>query len=247
LQAGGVTGAEALIRWVHPERGFMPPDRFVPFAEQTGFITQLTRWVLRKALAQCASWWRQGRALNIAINLSARDLHTPDLVEYIHQTMQELGVKSHWITLEVTESAVMDDPAHALATLEALHKMGIRIAIDDFGTGYSSFAYLKKMPVDEIKIDKSFVMGMINEKDDATIVRSVIDLSHNLGLKVTAEGTENDDVVRALAALGCDLSQGYHWSRPLAAEHFEEWLDRYVHQVRPALVAHGKDETKKTS
>ena len=238
LASGGVIGAEVLVRWNHPERGFMPPDQFIPFAEQTGFITQITRWVLRNALEQCGIWHRQGRTLNIAVNLSARDLHTPDLANYIERQMIELAVKPEWITLEVTESAVMSDPARALATLEALHKMGIHLSIDDFGTGYSSFAYLKKMPVDEIKIDKSFVMGMLTDGDDATIVRTVIDLGHNLGLKVTAEGSENEGVLRALAALKCDLAQGYHISRPLPFEKFETWLDQYVHEVKPALVIH---------
>ena len=152
--------------------------------------------------------------------------------------MTELAVKPEWITLEVTESAVMSEPTRALATLEALHKMGIHLSIDDFGTGYSSFSYLKKMPVDEIKIDKSFVIGMLTDSDDATIVRTVIDLGHNLGLKVTAEGTENEGVLRALAALKCDLAQGYHVSRPLPSEKFESWLDQYIREVKPSLVLH---------
>ena len=238
LATGNVTGAEALVRWNHPERGFMPPDQFIPFAEQTGFITQITRWVLRNAFEQCSAWRRQGRTLNLAVNLSARDLHTLDLVNYIQQQMTEHAVRPEWITLEVTESAVMNDPPRALATLEALHKMGIQLSIDDFGTGYSSFSYLKKMPVDEIKIDKSFVIGMLIDADDATIVRTVIDLGHNLGLKVTAEGTENEGVLRALAVLKCDLAQGYHISRPLPPEKFEAWLDQYVREVKPALVLH---------
>ena len=238
LATGNVIGAEALLRWNHPERGFMPPDQFIPFAEQTGFITQITRWVLRNAFEQCSAWRRQGRTLNLAVNLSARDLHTPDLVNYIQQQMTEHAVRPEWITLEVTESAVMNDPPRALATLEALHKMGIQLSIDDFGTGYSSFSYLKKMPVDEIKIDKSFVIGMLTDADDATIVRTVIDLGHNLGLKVTAEGTENEGVLRALAVLKCDLAQGYHISRPLPPEKFEAWLDQYVREVKPALVLH---------
>lgn len=238
LATGNVIGAEALLRWNHPERGFMPPDQFIPFAEQTGFITQITRWVLRNAFEQCSAWRRQGRTLNLAVNLSARDLHTPDLVNYIQQQMTEHAVRPEWITLEVTESAVMNDPPRALATLEALHKMGIQLSIDDFGTGYSSFSYLKKMPVDEIKIDKSFVIGMLTDADDATIVRTVIDLGHNLGLKVTAEGTENEGVLRALAVLKCDLAQGYHISRPLPPEKFETWLDQYVREVKPALVLH---------
>ena len=238
LNSGNVIGAEALVRWNHPERGFMSPDQFIPFAEQTGFITQITRWVLRSALEQCGTWRRQGRTLNIAVNLSARDLHTADLAGYVNWLMSEFAVKPEWITLEVTESAVMSEPTRALATLEALHKMGIHLSIDDFGTGYSSFSYLKKMPVDEIKIDKSFVIGMLTDADDATIVRTVIDLGHNLGLKVTAEGTENEGVLRTLAALKCDLAQGYHISRPLPPEKFESWLDQYVREVKPALVLH---------
>jgi diguanylate cyclase (GGDEF)-like protein len=238
LSTGAVSGAEVLLRWNHPDRGFLPPDQFIPFAEQTGFITEITRWVLRHAIEQCGIWRRQGRALNLAINLSARDLHMAELVPYIERQLAELAVKPDWLTLEVTESAVMSDPQRALATLESLHKMGIALSIDDFGTGYSSFSYLKKMPVDEIKIDRSFVMGLLTDNGDATIVRSIIDLGHNLGLKVTAEGTENEGVLRALAGLKCDLAQGYHISRPLPCEKFESWLDRYIHDVKPTLVVH---------
>ncbi len=238
LASGAVIGAEALVRWNHPAHGFMPPDQFIPFAEQTGFITQITRWVLRNALEQCGDWRRQGRTINIAVNLSARDLHAHDLANYIERLMTELAVKAEWITLEVTESAVMNEPARALATLETLHRMGIGLSIDDFGTGYSSFSYLKKMPVDEIKIDKSFVMGMLTDSGDATIVRSVIDLGHNMGLKVTAEGTENEGVLRALAVLKCDLAQGYHLSRPLSVDKFESWLEQYVREIKPSLVVH---------
>ncbi len=241
LLTGEVNGAEALVRWTHPDRGFLPPDQFIPFAEQTGFITQITRWVLKAAFAQCAEWWRQGRALNIAVNLSARDLHAPGLVDYVRDQLKEHGVQPEWVTLEVTESAVMSDAARALETLEVLHKMGLLLAIDDFGTGYSSFAYLKKMPVDELKIDKSFVMDMILDRDDAAIVRSVIDLSHNMGLKVTAEGAENDAIIQSLVSLNCDLAQGYHWTPPLGQGEFELWLDQYSHQRRSSLSEHASE------
>jgi diguanylate cyclase (GGDEF)-like protein len=237
IASGSVLGVEVLLRWVHPVRGFVPPDQFIPYAEQTGFITQITRWVLARSFAQCAEWRRLGRALNVAVNLSARDLHAPGLVEYVQQQLEEHGVNPEWVTLEVTESAVMNDAAHALATLQRLHAMDLKLSIDDFGTGYSSFAYLKKMPVDELKIDRSFVKDMISERDDASIVRAVIELSHSLGLKVTAEGTENQEVVDALASMHCDLAQGYHWSRPLAKAQFEQWHDGYaVRETKEAVV-----------
>jgi diguanylate cyclase (GGDEF)-like protein len=236
VQTGGVTGAEVLIRWIHPTRGFVAPDQFIPYAEQTGFITQITRWVLSRAFVQCATWWRTGRALNIAVNLSARDLQAPGLVDFIKGLLDEHAVNPNWITLEVTESAVMNDAAHALKTLQELHDMGLKLSIDDFGTGYSSFAYLKKMPVDELKIDRSFVKDMITDRDDASIVRAVIELSHSLGLKVTAEGAENQAVVAALSAMSCDLAQGYFWTRPLPMQQFEQWLDLHATQTRPALV-----------
>jgi diguanylate cyclase (GGDEF)-like protein len=215
---------EALVRWIHPERGFIPPDHFIPFAEQTGYIKVLSRWVINEALRQCAAWHAEGLEISVSINISARDLLHAELPEYFERLMNNYQISAHWIWIEITESAVMDDPVNAMITLDRLHDLGLRLSIDDFGTGYSSLAYLKRLPVDEIKIDKSFVMNMSDDKDDMVIVRSTIDLGHNMGLKVVAEGVENEDVMRQLVALSCDLVQGYHVSRPLPAAKFTEWL-----------------------
>jgi len=218
---------EALVRWIHPERGFIPPDHFIPFAEQTGYIKVLTRWVVSEAVRQVALWRSDGLEISVSINISARDLLQSDLPEMFERVMQQYHVSPEWIWIEITESAVMDDPVTALATLEHLHQLGLRLSIDDFGTGYSSLAYLKRLPVDEIKIDKSFVMGMTDDKDDEVIVRSTIDLGHNMGLKVVAEGVETEAVMLQLGALKCDLVQGYHVSRPLPAAQFSAWLSQW--------------------
>ena len=224
LATGSVKYAEALVRWQHPQRGFVPPDQFIPFAEKTGYVKAITRWVIDRALAQCAQWQAQGLMINVSINISARDLLNPELADFFLASMQTHGVPPQRLWLEITESAIMEDPQFALETLERLHAMGLTLSIDDFGTGYSSLAYLKKLPVDELKIDKSFVMGMVGDKDDATIVRSTIDLAHNMGLKVVAEGVESSEILELLRDLGCDLAQGYFISRPLPADRFEQWL-----------------------
>ena len=218
---------EALVRWVHPERGFIPPDQFIPFAEQTGYIKVLTRWVVNQAMRQVAAWRSAGIEVSVSVNVSARDLLQADLLDMFERVMALHQVLPEWIWIEITESAVMDDPVTALATLEKLHKRGLRLSIDDFGTGYSSLAYLKRLPVGELKIDKSFVMGMMDDKDDEIIVRSTIDLGHNMGLKVVAEGVETEAVMLRLGALKCDLVQGYYVSRPLPAAQFSDWLSTW--------------------
>ena len=215
---------EALVRWDHPTRGFIAPDQFIPFAEQTGYIKTISRWVANRAIEQCASWHRQGIELAVSINVSARELIQSTLPDTFSALLEKHGVAPEWIWIEITESAIMDDPNHAIETLDRLHALGIRLSIDDFGTGYSSLSYLKRMPVDEIKIDKSFVMGMVEHKDDETIVRSTIDLGHNMGLKVVAEGVETLEVMTQLKALQCDLVQGFHLSRPLPPAKLEAWL-----------------------
>ncbi|MCZ2498477.1 EAL domain-containing protein [Xylophilus sp. Kf1] len=224
LASGEVHHAEALVRWDHATRGFVAPDRFIPFAEQTGYIKAITRWVARTVVAQSAAWRAQGIDLQVSINVSARDLLGTELPEYFRDLLAEFDVDPSMIWIEITESAVMDDPAHALSTLEKLNAMGLRLSIDDFGTGYSSLAYLKRMPVDEIKIDKSFVMGMTQDRDDEVIVRSTIDLGHNMGLKVVAEGVENEEILAKLREWNCDMAQGYLLSRPLPAEKLVDWL-----------------------
>jgi len=236
LASGDVRAVEALVRWEHATRGFIAPDRFIPFAEQTGYIKAITRWVAGHAIAQCADWQARGMPLAVSINVSARDLLVPELADTFAALLREHRLDPAWVWIEITESAVMDDPAHALTTLERLHGLGLRLSIDDFGTGYSSLAYLKRMPVDEIKIDRSFVMGMAEDRDDETIVRSTIDLGHNMGLKVVAEGVENQQVLERLRELGCDLVQGYLLSRPLSPQQLEAWLPQWRKRSAPLLM-----------
>jgi diguanylate cyclase (GGDEF)-like protein len=223
MRNGRLCGAEALVRWQHPTRGLIPPNDFIALAEQTGLIKALTEWVLETALRQCALWHREGLAVPVAINLSARNLHEPTLVEKIQALLTTLDAQANWLEIEITESAIMDDPESALATLTRLSDMGIALSIDDFGTGYSSLGYLKKLPVDAVKIDKSFVQDMLTDSDSAAIVRSTINLAHELDMKVVAEGIEKQAVWVQLTTLHCDIAQGYHISKPLPADTFTAW------------------------
>lgn len=224
LKSGCVVSAEALARWHHPQQGLIMPDKFIPLAERTGLIRPLTQWGLNAALQQCASWREAGLNLGVAVNLSARNLPEPQLAENITQMLENWGVPPDWLELEITESAIMTDPVRALNILTRLDSMGVRLVIDDFGTGYSSLSYLKKLPVDTIKIDKSFVISMASDKNDEVIVRSTIDLAHNLGLKVVAEGVERREAWEMLNELGCDMAQGYYISQALAPAEFSAWL-----------------------
>ncbi len=215
---------EALVRWQHPSRGLVPPIEFIPFAEQTGYIRAITQWVLARAIAQCAAWRADGLPMNVSINISARDLMDGELPERFSALLAEHGCAARWISLEITESAILDDPGHAIETLHRLHALGCKIAIDDYGTGYSSLAYLRRLPLNELKIDKSFVMGMVNDASDAVIVRSTIDLAHNMGLVVVAEGVEDEATLERLRALGCDIVQGFLLSRPMMADEVAAWM-----------------------
>jgi diguanylate cyclase (GGDEF)-like protein len=235
LQTGKVVGVEALVRWLHPERGNVFPDEFIPFAEQTGFIRVLTHWVLDQSAALCRDLSRQGIDLKISVNLSTRDLHDQDLPIKFNDILLRHQVAAESFCLEITESAIMEDPVRAQQTLERLYAMGVDLSIDDFGTGYSSLAYLKRMPVDELKIDKSFVLNMEADIGDTKIVRSTIDLGHNMGLRVVAEGIESEAVWRLLDALGCDEGQGYFMSRPIPGDKLVEWISTWVPPVRLAL------------
>jgi diguanylate cyclase (GGDEF)-like protein len=223
LITGEVTGGEALMRWKHPTRGMVPPDRFIPFAEQSGFVKQLSMW----AVEECARVWLTlqlgGLDIPLSVNLSTRDLIDKDLPGKLREVVERQGALPQALVLEITESATMDDPESAHRTLTELHEMGFKLSIDDFGTGYSSLAYLKNLPVDELKIDRSFVMNMETDLSDAKIVRSTIDLAHNLGLKVVAEGLESPKAWKLLAGLHCDQAQGYLVSRPIPAEDFLIW------------------------
>jgi diguanylate cyclase (GGDEF)-like protein len=215
---------EALVRWNHPARGIVSPLEFIPFAEQTGYIRAITQWVLRNAVKQCAVWRAEGLPVNVSVNLSARDLMDPELPERFRAMLEESFCAARWFTLEITESAILDDPAHAIGNMKRLNALGCRLAIDDYGTGYSSLAYLRHLPVHELKIDKTFVIGMARDPSDAVIVRSTVDLAHNMGLAVVAEGVEDEDTFELLRALRCDLAQGYWLSRPLGANDAVEWM-----------------------
>ena len=224
LSRGLVTGAEALVRWQRPDRGIIPPDRFIPLAEQTGLIGPLTDWVLRAAVQQAHIWQREHPEMRVAVNLSMRNLQDPDLARKIAGLLQRWPAQ---LDVEITESALMADPERALATLLALSDVGLRIAIDDFGTGYSSLAYLKRLPVDVLKIDRSFVRDLHTNTNDQIIVRSTIDLAHNLGLRVVAEGVEDAIAADVLREFGCDEIQGYYLSRPVPPREFEGWLNGF--------------------
>jgi diguanylate cyclase (GGDEF)-like protein len=223
LAHGRVIGAEALVRWQHPQRGLVPPMQFIPFAEQTGFIRLLSAWVLQRAAEFSREALDAGLTLRLSVNLSTRDLMDQDLPAKIEALIQPLEVPPASLCLEITESAIMDDPERALSTLEHLSAMGFKLSIDDFGTGYSSLAYLKRLPVNELKIDKSFVMAMERDIDDARIVRSTIELAHNLDLSVVAEGLETAKAWAMLARLGCDEGQGYFISKPMPQDQFIHW------------------------
>jgi diguanylate cyclase (GGDEF)-like protein len=218
LRTGKVVGVEALARWNHPEFGIVGPSEFVPIAEQTGLITPLTSFVLDAALRQIREWRDAGLELSIAVNLSARSFLDTHLAAEIPRLLGKWAVDAAQLELEITESMLMTDPARAEATLDRLSQIGLTLSVDDFGTGYSSLANLKRLPVDAIKIDKSFVMEMAVDASDAAIVRSTIELAHNLGLRVVAEGVESEDAWRQLEGLGCDYAQGYFLSRPLPAD-----------------------------
>lgn len=230
---GKVSDVEALVRWQHPEHGILLPDRFIPFAEKTGLIKQLTLWVLNAALRQGHQWHHRGMPLRIAINLSRRNLHDTNLPGVVADKLKSWDGEPGWLEVEITESAIAADPTRAVETLARLHAMGVWISIDDFGTGYSSLANLKQMPVDEIKIDKSFVMSMTKNREDIAIVRSIIELGHNLGLKVVAEGVENQEIYEQLVSLGCDFAQGYHWSQPIPATAFTQWVQAFPGAALP--------------
>ena len=220
-----VFGVEALVRWKHPQRGTIMPDEFIGPAEQTGLIHPLAHWVLKEAMGQCSNWQKAGLEVAVSINLSARNLLDPKLPERVVELLQTSGVSPDRIQFEITESAIMTDPTHAQDILMKLHGIGIKISIDDFGIGYSSLSYLRKLPVVQIKVDKSFVINMTQNEGDAKIVYSTIQLAHNLGLEVVAEGVETQEILDRLIKMGCDAAQGYYISRPIPAEELTRWLN----------------------
>ena len=219
-----VLSVETLIRWQHPTRGLIPPNEFIPFAEHTGAIRLVTRWLITKALLQASSWGDEGLDIKMSVNISTRDLLDPDFSGFVSKRLKENNVEPEMICMEITESALMQDPVRARRTVEELHNLGVSISIDDYGTGYSSLAYVKNLPVNELKIDREFIKNMINNKQDIAIVRSTIELGHNLGLKVVAEGIEREEEMQMLKEFGCDQAQGYLISKALTASDMEAWI-----------------------
>ena len=236
LTTSDIYGAEALVRWQHPELGLLYPDAFIAAVEQAGSIAHLTRWVLREAIARCAAWRNQGVILSVAINISVDDLADEYLPYFLLELTQKHHLAPHMLTLEVTESAIMHNVQKSLAVVNCIHELGFRLAIDDFGTGHSALSQLKRLPVDELKIDKSFVTRNDDAKDDA-ILRATIDLAHQLGLTVVAEGVEDDNSLSRLASMGCEHAQGYGIAKPMAQEQFLAWLTQRRSAGRSSVVA----------
>jgi EAL domain-containing protein (putative c-di-GMP-specific phosphodiesterase class I)/GGDEF domain-containing protein len=224
LSTGPVTGVEVLLRWHHPEYGIIVPDQFIPVAERTGLIIPLTLWVLQQSLLQCGQWKKMGLDVGVAVNLTMWNLEAQELPDQIEALLHDTGVEPENLELEITETSIMSDPQRVIRTLNQIRQLGVRFAIDDFGTGYSSFAYLAKLPVSCIKIDKSFVQNIETDRDNSVIVKSIIDLGHNLGLKVVAEGVETATAKKILTAFQCDDGQGYHFCRPVPADAMTKLL-----------------------
>ncbi len=238
LPSRQVVGAEALVRWRHPEFGRLDPDEFVPAVEATGLVDALTTFVMECALERVRAWMDRGLRMSVAVNLSVRNLADEDFPDRVAEALRRYDVPPALLTFELTESGVMSDPERALPVLRRLHALGVVLAVDDFGTGYSSLAYLRQLPVDEVKIDKSFVFGMGTDLGDMAVVRSIVELGHSLGLTVVAEGVEEDAARDQLVAMGCDVAQGYLISRPLSEDRLEAWL-----QARTVRMQGGRNET----
>jgi diguanylate cyclase (GGDEF)-like protein len=224
LHSGLITRVEVLVRWNHPRRGLLMPASFVPIAERTGLIKPMTDWILDKALQQCREWQDAGAPIHVAVNVSAKSLLEETLPSKVQTLLDKWNIDPRFLKIEITESSIMADPAHALAIMSMLQSMGVRLSVDDFGTGYSSLTHLRELPIDEIKIDKAFVLGMLTSDADTAIVRTVIDLAHNLGKQVCAEGVEDAETLRRLEEMGCDLAQGYFISRAVPAAALMAWL-----------------------
>ena len=222
---GRVIGAEALARWDHPSEGLIYPDNFAPLVERTGLINNLTLTVLDAALTQARIWREAGKPISVAVNLSPRSLHDSRLPERISERLRHHNLSADSLVLEITETEIMIDAHKAMEVVTSLTELGVGIAIDDFGTGNSSLAYLRRLPASELKIDRSFVLNMHKYEDDKSIVRSVIDLANNMGMKVVAEGVECEEIYGLLRGMNCYCAQGYYISRTIQSEKFQSWLD----------------------
>ncbi|WP_207915602.1 EAL domain-containing protein, partial [Micromonospora sp. 15K316] len=232
IATGEVVGVEALLRWRHPRRGMVDPEELIRVAEQSAVMRLLTRRVVDDVVEQLAKWTATGVGLRAALNVSVRDLHTGEIADQIADRLIRYGVPPERLQLEITEGALMADPRRVLATISRLHRIGVAISLDDFGTGYSSLQHLRRLPLSEVKVDRSFVLGMADDPDDAAIVRSMIELAGALGLRVVAEGVEDERTWRMLHAAGCDAAQGWFYARPMPAQELVTWLARY-RPVRP--------------
>jgi EAL domain-containing protein (putative c-di-GMP-specific phosphodiesterase class I) len=227
IATGRVRSAEALIRWRHPTRGMVPPDVFIPVAEETGLILPIGEWVLREACRQMREWLDSGMTpLRLAVNLSAQQFHDVNLASVVRSALTEARLEPGYLELELTESVLMTNAEESAATLQALSAMGVHISIDDFGTGYSSLSYLRRFPLDKLKIDRSFIRDLMTNADDASIVRAIISLAHNLRLRVVAEGVETAQQLEFLRELGCDQYQGFYCSPAVPASQFIELIAR---------------------
>jgi EAL domain-containing protein (putative c-di-GMP-specific phosphodiesterase class I) len=243
---GAVRGAEALIRWVHPKRGLISPDGFIPLAEECGLIGAIGEWVVREACRQARAWQDQGLApMRVSVNLSPSQFRGSGLIHSVRRALDEVGLDARYLEVELTESAVMSDPEESIAILEQLSSMGVLVSVDDFGTGYSSMSYLRRLPIDKLKIDRVFINEIASRPEDASIVRAIVSLAHSLRLKVVAEGVETPAQLDFLKAVGCDEYQGYHFSRPLPATEFERVVREKAQSAQPltedeALRTHSK-------
>jgi diguanylate cyclase (GGDEF)-like protein len=231
-----VVGVEALVRWNHPERGLVPPDQFIPSAERSGLIGPLTRHILDMALDQCQRWIDAGHPLRVAVNVSARNLGDDRFFEHVFRSLEARGIPPSMLTLEITESAMVTDPERARALLARLFALGVKLSIDDFGTGYTSLAQLKSMPIEELKIDRSFVSAMTSDVGSVLIVEGIVALAHKLGFTTVGEGIEDEATLTALSDMGCDVAQGYLFARPMPAEELDRWLRAFgsIRVLRPA-------------
>jgi len=237
LSQGRITGVEVLLRWQHPEHGVIVPDQFIPIAERTGLIIPLTLWVLQQSLLQCRQWNEMGLDISVAVNLTMWNLEAQELPDQIEKLLRDTGVEPKNLELEITETSIMSDPQRVIRTLNQIRQLGAHFAIDDFGTGYSSFAYLTKLPVSCIKIDKSFVQSIDSDRDNSVIVKSIIDLGHNLGMKVVAEGVETVQAKKLLRDFQCDEGQGFYYCRPVPAEAMTKFLLQPPVSVKESLTA----------
>jgi diguanylate cyclase len=246
LVTGAITGAEALVRWQHPVRGLLMPGEFIPAAEATNLIVPLTDRVMELAMAEARAWHDKGQPLQIAVNVAPRCLLDAEFPARVATLLHQQGLPAQVLRIEITETSLISDPETALANLCTLARLGVGLSIDDFGTGYSSMAYLQRLPVDELKVDRAFTLAMIDSESDAIIVRSAIDLGHNLGMRVVAEGVENQTTLRALFDATCDVAQGYHIARPMPATQLREWLDTRSGATRQTIARVACPATRRT-